>query len=922
MRRASAALAVLLAAVPARGETVPSHMVVEEVRFQSAAAIDAVDFRAHCPLRAGDIFSEDRVAESIRWFERKETFRVIEAVVEPRGDRASVTFRLTPVPYVVAVSVQGAKALGSETVLRTARIREDEPLSEGKTDAAEQRLLKLYRSRGYRDVEVSFESTEESAGRVAVTIHVREGSPRRIERLDVRGVESLGLSEPDLGLGVSIGDVASDDLLAKARSALQRLVRGRGFYEAEVEANRDELPGGGVALRYEVSLGPRFELRIEGNRALSSKELLGLIDLSARPIITGGTWRLMAIRMRERYQEAGFRFAEVTVSIASGAPTQVRFSVDEGPAVHVVEVRLVGNHALSSRSLLAAMVTQPRRKPRIARWWARWSRGADDRLRETVLAEDLERIARAYRERGFPTVHVVEASRSYSADRSAVSLVIEIREGDQRVIEAVDVSGADEILPRAQRGLRARPGVALRADDVDGDRETLLRRLAKEGYVDATVTSHLEERAGQGGVIPVRVSFHVDPGRPVRIGQIIVQQNYATRDSVVRNALPFATGDPLDPEALAAGQSDLYRLGIFRSVTVQPEPSTEPIRNVDVRVAERPGGELQYGIGYDTRAGVHNFLQIGHRNIAGTGDQLTLRGDLNLAPNDLVPDEYIASLEGKQPHFLGSRYDLKGSVARRQSERSIDEFSIRETSTSLGFEREFVRGLRATFAVEFQDSDIFGVQPDAVLTGRDVGKLRTVSLNPILLYDGRDDPFAPTRGVFESLRFRYATPRLGSDVDFFKIVAQHSQYVPLVPGFTWIYGVRIGWAKPLGDSDAIPLRDRFFLGGRTSVRGFDENEIGPRGVNGNPIGGDLLFNLQSELRFPLFYGLGGAVFFDGGALYLQDRAISLGEFRESIGPGLRYQTPVGSISLDYGFKIGRRARESIGEVHFTIGNIF
>jgi outer membrane protein insertion porin family len=209
-----------------------------------------------------------------------------------------------------------------------------------------------------------------------------------------------------------------------------------------------------------------------------------------------------------------------------------------------------------------------------------------------------------------------------------------------------------------------------------------------------------------------------------------------------------------------------------------------------------------------------------------------------------------------------------------------------------------------------------------VLTGQDVGRLRTVTLNPVVLYDGRDDAFAPTRGVFESLRVRYGSPPLGSQVHFIKLSVQHSQYVPLGAGLTWIYAGRVGFARAIGFSTEVPLRERFFLGGRTSVRGYRENEIGPRGADGHPTGGDFLVNLNTELRFPLFLGLGGAIFVDGGGLYLQQRAISLGDFRTSIGPGLRYQTPIGSISLDYGFKLDRRRDESIGEVHFTIGNIF
>jgi len=103
------------------------------------------------------------------------------------------------------------------------------------------------------------------------------------------------------------------------------------------------------------------------------------------------------------------------------------------------------------------------------------------------------------------------------------------------------------------------------------------------------------------------------------------------------------------------------------------------------------------------------------------------------------------------------------------------------------------------------------------------------------------------------------------------------------------------------------------------------------GSAGDPVGGDVSANVNTELRFPLIYGLGGVVFVDGGGVYLQhcpsgvgltNCAHSLENFRRSTGPGLRYITPVGAISLEYGFKLDRRSNESIGEVHFSIGNIF
>ena len=166
------------------------------------------------------------------------------------------------------------------------------------------------------------------------------------------------------------------------------------------------------------------------------------------------------------------------------------------------------------------------------------------------------------------------------------------------------------------------------------------------------------------------------------------------------------------------------------------------------------------------------------------------------------------------------------------------------------------------------------------------------------------------------------------------MTGQHAQYVPLTDGLTFVGVARVGYAVPFNGGDIIPIRDRFFLGGGTTVRGFAENSIGPTGgptVNqfggivspgGDPLGGDFALNLNTELEFPLLYGFGGVVFVDGGGVYLQDQSISIDNFRRSAGLGLRYMTPVGPISLDYGFKLDRRVGESVGEVHFSVGTIF
>jgi outer membrane protein insertion porin family len=139
---------------------------------------------------------------------------------------------------------------------------------------------------------------------------------------------------------------------------------------------------------------------------------------------------------------------------------------------------------------------------------------------------------------------------------------------------------------------------------------------------------------------------------------------------------------------------------------------------------------------------------------------------------------------------------------------------------------------------------------------------------------------------------------------------------------TIVLSGRAGSARAFGGTQEVPIQKRFFLGGRTTVRGFKEDTLGPKGTDGSPTGGDMMLNLNAELRVPLRSGFIGAVFADAGSVWFARNTLSGFDLRKTSGLGLRYITPVGPIGLDYGWKLDPRAGESAGEWHFTIGAVF
>jgi outer membrane protein insertion porin family len=381
-------------------------------------------------------------------------------------------------------------------------------------------------------------------------------------------------------------------------------------------------------------------------------------------------------------------------------------------------------------------------------------------------------------------------------------------------------------------------------------------------------------------------------------------------------------------------QADLFRLGLFRSVSVRPLPGDGPVRDVVVTVAERPAGTFELGTGYNTRDGLEGLIDIGYRNVGGMARTVNLRLQASLDPTEFTPDQYLATLGFVEPRLFNTRWRFKSNLIGERSTQTVDNFSVERVGLINIVDRPLAPNLNGGMEAQVERGRVFDVEPDAVLSDEDTGRLRTVALTPFLLYDTRNDPFAPRSGLLDSARLRYGLPTL-STVHFAKLTTQHTHFVPLPKGLTAVYSARVGWARAISGSDFVPIRERFFLGGRTTVRGFGENSIGPRGAQGSEIGGDFSINLNLELHVPIFRGLAAAFFLDGGGLYLlqcdsdcrRERGISraavtLDNFRRSAGFGLRYNTPVGPIAFDYGIKLDRRDGESFGRFHFSIGTIF
>ena len=208
------------------------------------------------------------------------------------------------------------------------------------------------------------------------------------------------------------------------------------------------------------------------------------------------------------------------------------------------------------------------------------------------------------------------------------------------------------------------------------------------------------------------------------------------------------------------------------------------------------------------------------------------------------------------------------------------------------------------------------------------GIIQIARLGGSLVQDHRDDAINPQTGTFATTTFQVANKALGSEVNFTSLYNQTSYFIPL-SGSVLATSARFGWNQPYGGDRELPISERYFAGGSTTLRGFDLDEAGPPG------GGQLLTIGNIEWRKPLNFvpiaGVIGALFYDTGNVFERPSDFSLSDFTHSAGFGLRYETPLGPVRLDVGFNLdpktrirrdGTFQRDERVQVFFTLGNPF
>ncbi|HEY8550947.1 MAG TPA: translocation/assembly module TamB domain-containing protein [Vicinamibacterales bacterium] len=750
---------------------------------------------------------------------------------------------------------------------------------------------------------------EPSFGRPA---RARAPERSRTRVADVRITGEPGMDEARLRRALSLepGDDFEFAAWQRDRDRLLGIYRREGFREARVRAGRRPGPSqDGIettVLEYAITRGHATRLEVRGmplpdrvrNRILdrwSGIAFADLVENEARQIV-----RAHALR-------EGHPMAQVDTVVSTSDDTRtLTITIDPGPRLER-RIEFTGNTFFTDEQLLTALGNDGRE--------AAW-------LEPSSVTGT---IADVYRVNGYLSA-AAEVAGPRVAGGAAI-LTIRIEEGPAFTIGALDITGRPQVAGGPSDG-QVRDALGLNRDgqyrpaSVAAGVARLEALYRSAGYLDARVEVQSAVRTEDA---QVDLRFDVQPG-PQSVLADIRFTGVQPQPSLASRAVTLAPGLPIDPAQVAETRRRLSDTGIFRRVDVDLAPAdggnaegTEQPVVASITLERRIPWRIRYGLALnDDVVGVDEREQrlgvaadVERRGLFGSpttvGLAARLRRDQQAGRLFLSADRF-----GTLP--VASNVFFSRSRERRNPEGAFPVVAdVAEVTAEqvwplpAGAELRYGYGLgRNQTRIENQDFNLL---------------VQVARLTGAALIDRRNDPFNPATGWFASTSLELSQPALGSDLRFLRTFTQASYYRPVVRGVVLATAVRLGLARTFANEELIPS-ERFFAGGATSVRGYREDDLGPRSLLGDADGGRAMLILNGELRFPIFRWIRGAAFVDAGNVYPTAGDLSLGSLQVGLGGGLRLDTPAGLLRFDLAVPANRRDFDPRVKWYFGLGQAF
>jgi len=973
----SLGLILILLQVHSLAQVSYDGQIVSSIRVIADPHLDVEKLKPLISQKVGQPYSPSDVHASIEALKRAGNFTkvTIDADPEPAGLR--LNFILEPAYYVGVVNFPGATKVFTYTrLLQVINFEDQQPYEKFRMPEQESLLLTFFRSNGFFVAKIHSDAQLDDNHQIANPVfYVDLGKRARIGKIDIQGLapdESARLLHSAQGIRaratgglLKSGKAYSAERIKAATTVLKAYLVKQHYLANRLSFNppqyHPETNRADISLT--VTLGPAVDVKTTGARLSFLPYLTRRQEKKLVPIYSEGAVDRDLVDEGERnlsnfFQKKGYFDVKVTPAFQrEPGRVTIAYNIDKGRKHSVDHVIFTGNHQLSEDDLRANVEIKKH---------SLFSRGM---FSQKLLNVSVKNIEALYRDTGYENVKVTP--RVVDRDPK-IDVTFQIEEGVRTLVEHLDIKGNQRLtLQQIQpaSGFNVFVGSPFSRSRLSKDRSQILAKYLDLGYLNAEVKAQVTRRP----VNPHRVdiAYLITEHQQVRVSEAVLLGQQVTRPTLIHQTAGITAESPLSQGRLLEAQSELYKLGIFDWSSVGPkkEITDQTEEQALIKVHEAKRNSITYGFG----------LEVARRGGNVPSGTVAIPGlpTIGLGNNQIVPSEATfvsprGSIEYTRRNLLGRGETGQISVAASQLDqlalasytvprflntqwKALTTFSIERTTENPLFaarlgdaafqlERTLneAKTTRLQIRYDFNKTRLSELLVPALVLPQDQNvHLSTVSA--ALIKDTRDQPLDAHRGVFGTLNVGITPVALGSSANFAKMFGQYAYYRS-IRGMVLANSVRVGLAAPSAGS-FVPTSQLFFSGGGTTLRGFPLNGAGPQrlvpfctpGTAPSsctsaitvPVGGEQLFILNSELRFPLHIPidslkpLGAVLFYDGGNVFSRINLSQFGNnYTNTVGIGLRYGTPIGPIRIDVGHNLNPVPGIGSTQYFITLGQSF
>ena len=986
-----------------KGTSEPVIVAVRIVRESDSKVL--AESPSGISVEIGKPLDREKVAESLRALYKTGNYADLKALVAPVTDGLRLDFVARENLFFNLVRLEGLEPPPTEASAAAAmQIGLGQTYQKQTVDEALERLRETLREEGLYRAEISAEALPHpDTHQMDIVVHVKPGPRAHVSGIQLKNDTAYKDADLVSRSKMKPGQAVTSARLQRGTDRVRKFLAKRGHLSSHVTVRRGDYDAAksSVAISLEATQGPRVEVSVSGAK-FSEGELKKLIPIYQEGAVDPDLLEEGKRNIRERLERQGYFDADVSykiemrdvkTSLWQGTQETITYTVERGDKHKLIGIELAGNKYFDTELL----------KSRLQIFQGAF--GSPGRFSRRLVDADAQSMQTLYQANGFLDAKVTpDVKDNYKGKEGDLYIGFTIQEGKQTRVASLGIQGIHAFKEQELLGVvGSTPGQPYSDFGVTADRDNILALYFNEGFPEATFSATAErvppsasnaaepetsssthngsssatpkkEESKKGAKLPaeqadaVRLVYRIEEGPQTRVRAVLITGYEHTRLGVIRREVRIKPQEPLREGDVVESQRRLYNLGVFNRVTIEPQnpAGTDVDKDIAVLVEEAKRYTLAYGGGFEVQrlasttnptggqveAAPRGILEISKLNLTGRADTLSLK----LRGSTL---QGRALLGYSDPNTFANPHLSFQATAFAEKTRDINTFTEQRYEGSVQLTDQVSSLTSVLFRYAFRQVRV----SDLKIPSQEIPLFNAPTLvsqfGVTWFRDSRDNPANASKGSFNSADFGVADTYFGSSASFLRFYYQNSTYHPIKRRFSFARSFRFGILAPYRDTvsltfpapttpplpTVIPLPERFFGGGGTSLRGFALNQAGPRdSITGFPVGGQAMLVLNQEFRFPMrlpFIGtaLGGALFYDGGNVYSRLSRISfrtnlptptlalqnptlppsptnlpvcvtncsneLNYFSHTAGLGFRYKTPVGPIRVDLGYQLNR-----------------